>query len=202
MTRLWMIALTALVPVLFGPLAAAEPAGRPNIILFLADDLGYGELGCYGNAAAITPNLDRFAAEGLRLTDCHSASSVCSPSRSALLTGRAPYRNGVFTWIPEGSPIHLRSSEHALPKLLRDAGYDTCHVGKWHLNGRFNAPDRNETTDLSAQESERLRVMMARLRTHTKEVEAEGPDWWRTEPLNGRKKNPPASPETKRQDAT
>lgn len=126
----------------FGP-----PTTRPNIVLFLADDLGYGDLGCYGNTAAITPNLDRFAAQGLRLTDCHSASSVCSPSRSALLTGRHPYRTGVFTWIPEGSPIHLRSGEVALPKLLRDAGYDTCHVGKWHLNGLFNSPDQPQPND-------------------------------------------------------
>jgi arylsulfatase A len=125
----------------------AEAAARPNIVLFLADDLGYGELGCYGNTAAITPNLDRFAAQGLRLTDCHSAGSVCSPSRSSLLTGRTPYRNGVFTWIPEGSPIHLRSSEHTVPKLLAGAGYDTCHVGKWHLNGRFNSPDQPQPSD-------------------------------------------------------
>ena len=124
------------------PAAAAGSRARPNIVLFLADDLGYGELGCYGNTAAITPNLDRFATEGLRFIDCHSASSVCSPSRSSLLTGRTPSRNGVFTWIPEGSPIHLRTSEIALPKLLRAAGYDTCHVGKWHLNGMFNSPEQ------------------------------------------------------------
>ena len=126
---------------------ATAAAPRPNIVLVLADDLGYGELGSYGNAAAITPHLDRFAAQGLRLTDCHSAGSVCSPSRSALLTGRHPYRNGVFTWIPEGSPIHLRTSEHALPKLLRGAGYDTCHVGKWHLNGLFNDPAQPQPSD-------------------------------------------------------
>jgi arylsulfatase A len=127
--------------------AKAASATRPNIVLFLADDLGYGELGCYGNTAAITPNLDRFAAEGLRLTDCHSAGSVCSPSRSALLTGRTPYRNGVFTWIPEKSPIHLRTSELALPKLLHEAGYQTCHVGKWHLNGLFNDPRQPQPSD-------------------------------------------------------
>jgi arylsulfatase A len=134
-------ALSALLGCLVASAAVAADA-RPNIVLVLADDLGYGELGCYGNPAAITPHLDRFAAEGLRLTDCHSACPVCSPSRSALLTGRHPYRNGVFTWIPEGSPIHLRRSEIALPALLRDAGYDTCHVGKWHLNGKFNSPEQ------------------------------------------------------------
>jgi choline-sulfatase len=128
---------------------ALRPAGpaRPNIVLFLTDDLGYGELGCYGNRQAITPHLDRFAGQGVRLTDCHSASSVCSPSRSSLLTGRTPYRNGVFTWIPEQSPIHLRTSEIALPTLLRQAGYDTCHVGKWHLNGHFNSPTQPQPND-------------------------------------------------------
>ncbi len=127
--------------------AAKAAAKRPNIVLFLADDLGYGELGCYGNKAAITPNLDRFATEGLKLIDCHSASSVCSPSRSSLLTGRTPFRNGVFTWIPERSPIHLRTSEIALPKLLKEAGYQTCHVGKWHLNGMFNSPEQPQPSD-------------------------------------------------------
>jgi len=138
-------ACLALLFCVIAPAVAAE--ARPNIVLFLADDLGYGELGCYGNEAALTPNLDRFAAEGLKLTDCHSACPVCSPSRSAVLTGRHPYRNGVFTWIPEGSPIHLRTSEITLPTLLRDAGYDTCHVGKWHLNGMFNSPEQPQPND-------------------------------------------------------
>ena len=129
------------------PAAVAGDAARPNVVVFLADDLGYGELGCYGNRQAVTPNLDRFATEGLRLTDCHSASSVCSPSRTAILTGRTPWRTGVFTWIPEGSPIHLRATEKTLPALLRAAGYDTCHVGKWHLNGLFNSPEQPQPND-------------------------------------------------------
>jgi arylsulfatase A len=113
-------------------------ADRPNLILFLADDLGYGDLGCYGHPVIRTPNLDAFAKEGVRLTQCYSASAVCSPSRSALLTGRTPHRNGVYTWIAEGAEVHLRASEIAMPSLLKKAGYATCHTGKWHLNGFFN----------------------------------------------------------------
>jgi arylsulfatase A len=113
-------------------------ASQPNIILFLADDLGYGDLGCYGNPLIKTPHLDAFAKQGMKLTNCYAASAVCSPSRSALLTGRTPHRNGVYTWIAEGSEVHLRTSELALPKLLKAAGYGTCHSGKWHLNGLFN----------------------------------------------------------------
>ncbi|MFM7071409.1 MAG: sulfatase [Planctomycetota bacterium] len=120
---------------------------RPNIVLFLADDLGYGDLGCFGHPVIKTPNLDAFAKQGARLTQCYSASAVCSPSRSALLTGRTPHRNGVFTWIAEGAPVHLRTSEITLPKLLREAGYATCHVGKWHLNGQFNQPSQPQPGD-------------------------------------------------------
>jgi arylsulfatase A len=123
------------------------PADKPNIVLFLADDLGWGDLGCYGHPAIRTPNLDAFAGQGVRLTQCYGASAVCSPSRSALLTGRTPHRNGVYTWIAAGSEVHLRTSEIALPKLLREAGYATCHSGKWHLNGRFNRPEQPQPND-------------------------------------------------------
>jgi arylsulfatase A len=127
-----------LLSVLFAALTCADAAAPPNIILFLADDLGYGDLGCFGNTLIKTPNLDAFAKQGVKLTQCYAASAVCSPSRSALLTGRTPHRNGVYTWIAEGSEVHLRTSEVALPKLLKAAGYSTCHSGKWHLNGLFN----------------------------------------------------------------
>ncbi|MFO0906567.1 MAG: sulfatase-like hydrolase/transferase [Pirellulales bacterium] len=120
---------------------------RPNVVLFLADDLGYGDLGCYGHPLIKTPHLDAFAKQGLRLTQCYAASAVCSPSRSAILTGRTPHRNGVFTWIAEGSEVHLRRSEVALPALLGRAGYATCHVGKWHLNGLFNDPAQPQPGD-------------------------------------------------------
>ncbi len=126
---------------------AAQEAKKPNFVLVLADDLGYGDLGCYGHPVIKTPYLDAFAKTGLKLNQCYSASAVCSPSRSALLTGRTPYRNGVFTWIPENSPIHLRTSEITLVSLLRRLGYATCHVGKWHLNGMFNSPKQPQPSD-------------------------------------------------------
>ncbi|MFM7317156.1 MAG: sulfatase-like hydrolase/transferase [bacterium] len=113
----------------------------PNVIIFLADDLGFGDLACYGNTIIKTPNLDKFATQGLKLTQCYSASAVCSPSRSAILTGRTPYRNGVFTWIPENRLPYLRTSEITSAKLLKEKGYDTGHFGKWHLNGFFNKPE-------------------------------------------------------------
>jgi arylsulfatase A len=127
--------------------AAAAPGAPPNIVIFLADDLGWGDLACYGHPEILTPHLDAFAKQGVRLTQCYAASAVCSPSRSSILTGRTPYRNGVFTWIPEGREIHLRASEIALPKLLKDRGYATCHTGKWHLNSHFNQPTQPQPDD-------------------------------------------------------
>ncbi len=123
---------------------AADP---PNVVLFLADDLGWGDLACYGNSVIKTPNLDAFARQGAKLTQCYSASAVCSPSRSALLTGRTPHRNGVYTWLAEDSPVYLRKEETTAPELLKAAGYSTCHVGKWHLNGKFNSPDQPQPYD-------------------------------------------------------
>ena len=125
----------------------AAHAAQPNLILFLADDLGWGDLACFGHPIIKTPNLDAFAKQGVRLTQCYSASGVCSPSRSSLLTGRTPHRNGVYTWIAEGAPVHLRTSEITLPKLLKGAGYATCHSGKWHLNGLFNNPAQPQPGD-------------------------------------------------------
>jgi len=125
----------------------ATAADRPNIVLFLADDLGYGDLGCFGHPAIQTPNLDAFAKQGVKLTQCYASSAVCSPSRSAILTGRTPHRNGVYTWIAAGSEVHLRASEITLPKLLKEQGYATCHVGKWHLNGKFNDPAQPQPND-------------------------------------------------------
>ncbi|MCA9225204.1 MAG: sulfatase-like hydrolase/transferase [Planctomycetales bacterium] len=125
----------------------ADAESKPNFIVFLTDDQGWGDLGCYGHPRIQSPNLDRFAKEGMRLTQCYSACSVCSPSRSAILTGRTPYRNGVWRWIPERHETHLRTSEITIPSLLKERGYDTCHVGKWHLNGYFNSDQQPQPDD-------------------------------------------------------
>ena len=116
----------------------ALAGSKPNIVVFLCDDLGYGDLGCFGHPAIRTPNLDRLAADGVRLTSCYSAAPVCSSSRAGLMTGRTPSRSGIYDWIPPGHVMHLRRSEITIATLLKGAGYDTCHVGKWHLNGKFN----------------------------------------------------------------
>ncbi|MDB4749702.1 sulfatase-like hydrolase/transferase [Rubripirellula sp.] len=122
-------------------------AGRPNVIVVLADDLGFGDVGCYGNDSILTPRIDRFATEGLRLTSCYAAHPNCSPSRAGLMTGRTPFRLGIYNWIPMFSPMHVKESELTIATLLRNAGYETCHVGKWHLNGRFNLPGQPQPND-------------------------------------------------------
>ncbi len=118
---------------------AQAKAGRPNIVVILCDDLGYGDLGCYGHPAIKTPNLDKLASQGVRFTQCYAAAPVCSPSRAGLLTGRTPSRTGVYTWIDVNNPMHLPAREVTLATLLRPFGYRTAHIGKWHLNGMFNS---------------------------------------------------------------
>jgi len=113
--------------------------GRPNILVILVDDLGYADLGSYGHPTIRTPNLDRLAREGVRFTDFYSAAPVCSPARAAFLTGRIPVRTGIYDWIPPGSDMHLSAEETTVAELLRDAGYQTSMLGKWHLNGALDA---------------------------------------------------------------
>ena len=122
---------------------------QPNFVIFLADDMGWGDSATYGNPLIKTPNMDRLAAEGVKFTQCYSACGVCSPSRSAILTGRTPYRNGVWRHLSGNHEAHLRASEITYPKLLKGIGYETCHVGKWHLNSlpQFNNPEYPQPGD-------------------------------------------------------
>lgn len=122
----------------FSPLLADE-AKQPNIVVILCDDLGYGDLECYGHPHIKTPRLNRMADEGIRFTDFYSAAPVCSPSRVGLLTGRSPNRAGIYDFIPGGRNIYMQASEITIPQLLKKAGYATCMSGKWHCNGKFNS---------------------------------------------------------------
>lgn len=124
----------------FAEQSLAEP---PNFVIVLADDMGWGDSATYGHELIQTPNLDQLAAQGMKFTQFYSACGVCSPSRSAILTGRHPYRNGVWRHLSGNHDAYLRQSEITYPELLKSIGYETCHVGKWHLNSRphFNNPD-------------------------------------------------------------
>lgn len=110
--------------------AAAQPGKRPNIVFILTDDQGYGDLSCHGNPVLKTPNLDRLHAEGKRFTDFH-VSPTCAPTRSALLTGRHEFKNGVTHTIQERERLTLKST--TLAQVLKSAGYTTGIFGKWHL---------------------------------------------------------------------
>lgn len=122
-------------------IASSPTTELPNIVYILCDDLGYGDIGCFGNPVIKTPNLDKLAAEGMRLTDCYAASPVCSPSRAGTLTGRTPNRTGIYDWIPENKNIYLSKNEITIATILKSKGYTTCHSGKWHLNSKFNGSE-------------------------------------------------------------
>jgi arylsulfatase A len=129
-----VVMLVAAVGLSLGALPIAGE--KPNVVIILADDLGYGDLGCYGSPTIRTPNLDRMAAEGLRFTDFYSAGEVCTPSRAALLTGRYPIRSGMCgsrrVLFPD-SKGGLPANEVTIAEALRQQGYATAHIGKWHL---------------------------------------------------------------------
>lgn len=123
----------------------ANAARQPNIIFILADDIGYGDLGCYGATHVRTPNLDRLAREGVRFTDAHTTASTCTPSRRSLLTGAYSWRQQPGSAIlPGDAPLSIPPGTPTLPSLLKQAGYTTGVVGKWHLGlGGEGGPDWN-----------------------------------------------------------
>lgn len=134
-----MFLLPLLLAVMFCCIPALA-AAHPNVVIIMADDLGYGDVGVYGSAIR-TPNIDRLAREGLRLTDYYCAAPNCSPSRAGLLTGRTPSRIGIYDYIDPGSPMHLPPGEVTIAEMLKPLGYATCHVGKWHLSSWARAPE-------------------------------------------------------------
>lgn len=105
----------------------------PNVVIVFCDDLGWGDLGCYGAQGIRTPNLDRLAAEGTKFTSFYVAQPVCSASRAALLTGCYPTRLGIHGALPPDSPVGLNTNEWTIARVLKQRGYATAMVGKWHL---------------------------------------------------------------------
>lgn len=131
--------------------AAAEKSSRLNIVLILADDLGWADLGCYGNRFNETPNIDRLATQGIRFTDFYAAAPVCSPTRASILSGQYQARFGLTAHIPghwrpfeklaePPNALHMPLEITTVAEALRDAGYATAFFGKWHLGGKKFGP--------------------------------------------------------------
>ena len=127
---------------------SAKPTSRPNIVIILADDMGYGDPRCYNPQSKIaTPNIDRLADEGLRFTDAHASGPLCHPSRYGLMTGRYPFRTDVSRWPKQ--PL-IEAGQVTIASLLKTAGYRTAMVGKWHLGFReedYDQPLRGGPVD-------------------------------------------------------
>jgi len=131
--------ICTLLGVLCGQAAAAE-AAKPNIVILLADDMGYGDPRCYNPRSKIaTPNIDRLAREGLRFTDAHAPGPLCHPSRYGLMTGRYPFRTDITRWPTQ--PL-IEEGRMTIASLLKSQGYHTAMVGKWHLGFRENGYDQ------------------------------------------------------------
>ncbi len=128
--------------------AEVPQTARPNLVFLLADDMGYGDLGCYGSPVIKTPRLDQLAREGVRCTDCYAASPNCSPARAGALTGRMPYRVGMYDFMRANWPMHIQRDETTVAQLLQKAGYNTAFFGKWHLSGYFNDSRHTQPGDL------------------------------------------------------
>ncbi len=127
---------------------------KPNIIFILIDDMGWKDLGCCGSTFYETPHIDQLAAQGMRFTDAYASCPVCSPTRASVMTGKYPATVGITDWINWGGSLHpargrlidvpylkdLPASEHTVADALKEAGYTTWHVGKWHLGGEGHLP--------------------------------------------------------------
>ena len=138
------ICLTLILFAIFGLTARAsmaaqasdDEAAKPNVVIFFIDDLGYTDLGCYGSKFYETPHIDSLAKRSVRFTNFYSAHPVCSPTRAAMMTGKAPQRMGITQWIPQPNEKHLPHDEFTMAEAFKEAGYSTGYIGKWHLGDK------------------------------------------------------------------
>ena len=130
---MFRVLLMALLACTFASTAAAQTPRKPNVIIIYADDMGYGDLGCFGNKKIKTPNLDKMASEGVRLTSFYVAQAVCSASRAALMTGKYSNRAGVLGGPGPNAKNGLARKHTTIAEMLKTLGYATAIVGKWHL---------------------------------------------------------------------
>lgn len=121
---------------------------KPNVIIIYADDLGYGDLSCYGSKIIATPNIDRLAIEGIRFSNAHATSPTCTPSRYAMITGMYPWRQEGVQILPGDAPLIVPVDKITLPKVFKNAGYSTALVGKWHL-GLGSSVKKDWNADIS-----------------------------------------------------
>ncbi len=140
---------------------ASGAVTKPNIVLIVADDLGWRDLGCYGSDLHETPHIDRLAAAGVRFTDAYAAAPVCTPTRASILTGEHPARLNMTIWREASrdrgtrqllEPLTLSDlplGETTLAEVLHDHGYYTAHIGKWHLGGAALIPSHTASTSTS-----------------------------------------------------
>lgn len=134
-------------------------AAKKNIVFILADDLGYTDLGVMGSDLYQTPNIDRFASESLKFTNAHSSHPTCSPSRTAIMTGKYPARLGIVSHgkngtVTSGDGTFMPPEEYTMAEALRDAGYTTCHIGKWHVGaeGKAGPKEQGFQVDIASNE--------------------------------------------------
>lgn len=130
LSRLALLSLLSL-----SVLPASHAAEAPNVILMVADDMGWGEIGTYGGSRLLTPNLTKLSDSGMKFEQYYAAGSVCTPTRISILTGRYPHRFGMFNSIYRDNGGNLPAKAVTLAEILKDAGYATAHMGKWHLGG-------------------------------------------------------------------
>ncbi|MGV3538477.1 MAG: sulfatase-like hydrolase/transferase, partial [Rufibacter sp.] len=140
----YLAQLLAVATLLLHVPSAAQARQKPNIIIIYADDLGYGDLGCYGATQVKTPNIDKLASQGLRFTQAYATSATCTPSRFSMLTGKYAWRKQGTGIAPGDAALIIPTDMMTMPGMLQKAGYETAVVGKWHLGlGPQGGPDWN-----------------------------------------------------------